>query len=181
MTSATTKQPNSWHEWRRLRAWELAQQGWKVGQIAEALGVTHGAVSQWLSRARREGEASLRDRPRPGRVPRLTPEQQARVPALLARGAPAWGFRGDRWTRARVAAVIHREFGVQYHPAHISRLLARWGFTVQKPQRQAIQRDEAAIREWRQEQFPAAEKRGHAKAAPSCLSMRPGSTSCPPS
>src|SRR5437867_2831188 len=157
MTSATTNQPNSWHEWRRLRAWKLARQGWKVGKIAAALGVTHGAVSQWLTRARREGEASLRDRPRPGRVPHLTPEQQARVPALLARGAQAWGFRGDRWTRERVAEVIRREFGVKYHPAHISRLLARWGFTVQKPQRQAIQRDEAAIREWRQEQFPAAE------------------------
>jgi transposase len=129
--------------------------------------VTHGAVSQWLTRARREGAAALRDRPRPGRVPRLMPEQQAKVPALLARGAPAWGFRGDRWTRERVAAVIRREFGVKYHPAHISRLLARWGFTVQKPQRQAIQRDEAAVREWRQEQFPVAEKRGPAKAAPS--------------
>src|SRR5438093_1453993 len=99
MNSAPTKQPNSWHEWRRLRAWELARQGWKVGQIAAALGVTHGAVSQWLTRARQDGEASLHDRPRPGRVPRLTPEQQAKVPAFLARGAPAWGFRGDRWTR----------------------------------------------------------------------------------
>jgi transposase len=167
MTNPTTNSPNSWHEWRRLRAWELAGQGWKVGKIAEALGVTHGAVSQWLTRARREGEAALRDRPRPGRVPRLRPEQQAKVPALLARGAPAWGFRGDRWTRERVAEVIRREFGVKYHPAHISRLLARWGFTVQKPHRQAIQRDAAAVREWREEQFPAAEKRGPAKAAPS--------------
>jgi len=181
MTSSTTKQPNSWHEWRRLRAWELAQQDWPVGKIAEALGVTHGAVSQWLTRARRHGEVSLRDRPRPGRVPRLTPEQQARVPALLARGAPAWGFRGDRWTRARVAEVIRRQFGVQYHPAHISRLLARWGWTVQKPQRQAIQRDEAAIQEWREEQFPAAEKRGCTKAASSSSSTRPRSTSCLPS
>jgi transposase len=109
----------------------------------------------------------LHDRKRPGRAPRLSPEQQAAVPALLARGAEAWGFRGAFWTRARVAHVIEREFGVHYHPAHISRLLARWGWTRQKPQRQAIQRDEAAIREWRQERFPAIEKRGRAKAAPS--------------
>jgi transposase len=84
---------------------------------------------------------------------------------LLARGAPAWGFRGDRWTRERVAAVIRREFGVSYHPAHISRLLAGWGFSLQKPQRQAIQRDEEAIREWREERFPQIEKRGRTKAA----------------
>jgi transposase len=169
MTSATTKKPISWQEGRRLRAWTLFQQGWKVGQIAEALGVTHGAVSQWITRARREGEASLHDRKRPGRAPRLTPDQQAKMPALLARGAQAWGFRGDRWTRERVAQLIRREFGVSYHPAHVSRLLARWGFSLQKPKRQAIQRDEAAIRDWRQERFPEVEKRGRSKAAPSCL------------
>ena len=167
MTSETTKEPTTWREGRRRRAWALFQQGWRVGKIAAALGVTHGAVSQWLARVRAEGEASLGDRKRPGRVPRLTPDQQARAPALLARGAPAWGFHGDRWTRARVAEVLRREFGVRYHPAHISRLLAGWGWSLQKPQRQAIQRDEAAIREWREERFPALEKRGHAKAAPS--------------
>jgi transposase len=165
MTSDTPKQPTTWREGRRLRAWALFQQGWKVGRIAAALGVTHGAVSQWLARARKEGEASLHDRKRPGKAPRLPPDQQAKVPALLARGAEAWGFRGDRWTRERVAAVLRREFGVAYHPAHVSRLLARWGFSLQKPQRQAIQRDEAAIKEWREQRFPAIEKRGRSKAA----------------
>jgi transposase len=168
MTSEPTKEPTTWREGRRLRAWTLFQQGWKVGRIAEALGVTHGAVSQWLARARQGGEAALHDRKRPGRVPRLTPGQQAKAPELLARGAAAWGFRGDRWTRARVAEVLRRAFGVKYHPAHVSRLLAGWGWSLQKPQRQAVQRDEAAIREWREARFPAIEKRGRAKAAPSC-------------
>jgi transposase len=168
MTSETTKQPTTWREGRRLRAWALFQQGWPVGQIAAALGVTHGAVSQWLARAQQGGEAALHDRKRPGRVPRLTPEQQGKVPSLLARGTAAWGFRGDRWTRARVGAVIRREFGVSYHPAHVSRLLARWGWSLQKPQRQAIQRDEAAIREWREQRLPEIEKRGPAKVARSC-------------
>jgi transposase len=168
MTRAKTSEPNSWREGRRLRAWALYQQGWPVGKIAAALGVTHGAVSQWLTRARQEGEAALRDRKRPGRVPRLTPEQQAQAPTLLARGAEAWGFKGERWTRARVAEVLRREFGVQYHPAHVSRLLAGWGWSLQKPQRQAVQRDEAAIQQWREQQFPALEKRGPATAASWC-------------
>src|SRR5215217_1066993 len=135
MSSEATQEPTSWREGRRLRAWALHQQGWPVGQIAVALGVTHGAVSQWLTRARKEGEASLHDRPRPGRVPRLTADQQAEVPALLGRGAQAWGFRGERWTRERVGEVLRRQFGVSYHPAHISRLLAGWGWSLQKPQR----------------------------------------------
>lgn len=168
MTNAMTKEPTTWREGRRLRAWVLFQQGWKVGKIAQALGVTHGAVSQWLARAHQGGEAALHDRKRPGRMPRLTPDQQAKVPELLARGAEVWGFRGDRWTRERVAEVLYREFEVKYHPAHVSRLLAGWGWSLQKPQRQAIQRDEAAIREWREQRFPEIEKRGHAKAASWC-------------
>lgn len=169
MMSEPTKEPTTWREGRRFRAWALHQQGWPVGKIAAALGVTHGAVSQWLTRARKEGEAALHDRPRPGRVSRLTPEQQAKVPALLGRGAQAWGFRGDRWTRERVGEVLRREFGVAYHPAHISRLLAGWGWSLQKPQRQAVQRDEAAIKEWREQRLPEIEKRGRKRTAPSCL------------
>jgi transposase len=97
---------------------------------------------------------------------------------LLARGTEAWGFRGDRWTRKRVGEVLRREFGVHYHPAHLSRLLVRWGFSVQKPQRQAVQRDEAAIVQWREQQWPAVEKRGRTTVASSFLSTKPPSIRC---
>src|SRR5947209_15434387 len=143
MSMDQNREPASWREGRRLRAFELAQQGWKQSRIAEALGVTLGAVSQWLKRAREAGKEALHDQPRPGRTPRLTPLQQAQVPELLRRGAPAWGFVGERWTRERVAAVLQREFSVAYHPAHVSRLLCRWRFSLQKPVRRARQRDEA--------------------------------------
>jgi len=165
MASVHEKEATTWREGRRLRAWALFQQGWRPCQIAAVLGVTEGAVSQWLTRARQGGEASLRDRKPPGRPPRLTLEQQAKVPALLAQGAAAWGFRGDRWTRARVAQLLRRAFGVRYHPAHVSRLLAQWGWTRQKPQRLAAQRDEAAIQEWREQRWPQIQKRGRANTA----------------
>jgi transposase len=140
----------------------LFQLGWRQCQIAAALGVSEGAVSQWLAQAHRAGPAALRARPRPGRPSRLSPAQQAQVPALLRQGAMAFGFRGERWTRQRVAEVIRREFGVTYHPAHISRLLDRWGWSLQKPMRRARQRDEAAIQAWREQRYPALVKKGHA-------------------
>ena len=160
MNTLSPPEPTSWQEGRRFRAWELQQQGWKVCQIAAALGVTHGAVSQWLKRARLQGVAALAHRKPPGSPSRLTAAQQAQVPALLRRGAKAWGFDSELWTRARIATVLEREFGVRYDLAHLSRLLDRWGWTLQKPARQARQRKEKEIREWREKTFPAAEKRG---------------------
>jgi transposase len=62
-------------EARRIRAYELRQAGWKQKDIALALGVTKGAVSQWMSRAREGGVEALRRHPSPGAVSRLSAEQ----------------------------------------------------------------------------------------------------------
>ena len=74
-----------------------------------ALGVSAGAVSQWLKRLREGGKEALRAKPPPGPMPRLPPDQRAQLPTLLAWGAEAFGFLGDVWTAKRVAAVIERE------------------------------------------------------------------------
>lgn len=154
-----------WLEGRRLRAWELSQQGWRPGRIAEALGVSKAAVSQWLRRARRGGAEALRARPHRGAAARLTPPQRSLIPEFLAHGAEACGFRGEVWTCARVATLIAREFGVRYHKAHVSRLLKQLGWTPQQPITRAAQRDEAAIERWRQDIWPELKKRRAATTA----------------
>jgi transposase len=145
---STNKSRLDWREGRRRRAWELKHQGWNQQDIAAALGVTPGAVSQWLKRAREQGVEALRRHPAPGRQPRLTAEQLTQLPALLAPGPEAYGFRGQVWTCRRVAEVIRRMFGVAYHPAHVSRLLHAVRHRVQRPVARATQRDEAAVRAW---------------------------------
>jgi transposase len=132
MERTLSSQASDWREGRPLRAFELKERGWKQTQIADALGVTEGAVSQWMKRAREEGVEGLRHKPPPGAAPRLSEEQRAKVPELLERGAPAYGFRGEVWTCARVAEVIRREFGVSYHPAHVSRLVRKLGLSLQR-------------------------------------------------
>lgn len=146
-------------EWRRIRAWELHEEGWSGKDIAEALKVSAGAVSGWLTRARAGGRDALRRRPAPGPTPKLTADQRTRVPELLATGAEAYGFIGEVWTTRRVAVVIQREFGVRYHPAHVCRLLRALGWSVQKPIRRARQRNEDAIATWREDTRPALEKK----------------------
>jgi transposase len=158
MEKTLSSQATNWREGRRLRALELKERGWKQTEIADALGVSEGAVSQWMKRAREEGVEGLRHKPPPGATPRLSEKERARLPELLAQGAEAHGFRGEVWTCERVAIVIRREFGVNYHPAHVSRVVRALGLSLQKPMRRANQRDEEAIRHWREERWPELKK-----------------------
>jgi transposase len=155
MEKTLSSQATNWREGRRLRAYELKQQGWKQTEIADALGVTEGAVSQWMKRARKQGVEGVRHKPPPGATPRLSEDERAKLPELLAQGAQAHGFRGSVWTCERVAIVIRKEFGVVYHPAHVSRLLKALRQGLNKPQRRANQRDEEAIERWKEERWPS--------------------------
>ena len=101
MDNSLSKEATDWREGRRLRAWELKQKGWTQQRIAEALGVSKGAVSQWMKRARQGGVRALKRQPAPGASPRLSEEQRTKLPELLERGAEAHGFRGEVWTYAR--------------------------------------------------------------------------------
>src|SRR5215203_5221102 len=158
MERTLSSQASDWREGRRLRAFELKERGWKQTQIANALGVSEGAVSQWMKRAREEGVQALRHKPPPGAPSRLSEDQRAKLPELLAWGAQAHGFRGEVWTCERVAVVIRREFGVSYHPAHVSRVVRALGLSLQKPARRANQRDEQTIEHWKNERWPELKK-----------------------
>ena len=148
--------PFAAREARRLQAWKLHQQGWSQRAIADLLEVNAASVSRWLKRARQAGSARvLHRRPAPGAARRLPRARWRELRVLLRRGAQAHGFAGALWTRARVARLIRRHFGVGYSPRHVGRLLAAMGWSVQKPLRRACQRDEAKIARWRRERWPA--------------------------
>lgn len=171
----------NWKEIRRWRALDLKQDGWKQKDIAEALGVTPGAVSQWMAAVGSEGPEALCARPHPGAIPRLTEAQKRFIPDFLSHGAEAYGFRGRVWTCARVAKVIEYEFGVSYHQAHVSRLLKGLDWTPQKPIRRAAQRDEAEIAFWRAKIWPELKKRRRRSAGRLFLWTNQAFTCCPAS
>jgi transposase len=154
MNSSLSATATTWREGRRLRAWELHEQGWRQRQIAAALGVTSGAVCPRPRRRRSRSAASAEQ-------PRLSLEPQSQVVAGLREGAAAHGFRGNLWTRKRVAVLIERKLGIRYHPGHVSKLLQSWKWSSQKPAQRARQPDEAAIEQWVKERWPAIKKEGH--------------------
>lgn len=153
--------PQDWRVARRWRALALKQQGWKQRKIAEVLGVSEAAVSQWLTLVDDQGEQALQGRLRPGAPTKLTPAQLRLIPSFLSHGAEAYGFRGEIWTCARVAKVIEQEFRVHYHKAHVSRLLKQLHWTPQKPTQRARQRDESRIASWRTEVWLDLKKRAY--------------------
>src|SRR5215212_2429175 len=169
MSTTDPTQQRSWRELRRQRAWELYQQGWTQVRIATALGVTQGAVSQWLARASSNDPTALADHPPPGRPPALSADQLAHLVELLRQGAEAHGFLGDVWTRRRVAQLIKEQFAISYHPTHVGRLLRQIGWSPQKPIIRASQRDEAAVAAWYNERWPALKKSAWPKGELSSL------------
>ena len=148
-----------WREERRKRAWKLKEAGWRQKDIAAALGVSEGAVSQWLKRGRAGGIEALKAHPPEGVPSRLSAEQKAQIPALLAKGAEAYDFRGEVWTASRVAVVIERTFGVRYHRDHVGRLLREAGWSRQQPIERAAQRKDEAIKQWVEQRWPTIKKK----------------------
>ena len=79
------------------------------------MGVSEGAVSQWMKRAREQGVEGLRYKPPPGATPRLSEQERAELPELLARGVPRRTVFEEMYGRARGwLLVIRREFGLRY-------------------------------------------------------------------
>ncbi len=151
MGKTLSSQATNWREGRCLRAWELHQKGWKKQAIAEALGVSQGAVSQWLKRVRESGVAGLPHRPPPGAAPRLSSEQGDQLLELLSQGAESLGFPSAVWTQPRIAALIRDRFGVSSDPSQVGRILKTSGWSRQKPVHPATQRNQEAIRRRKKE------------------------------
>jgi len=137
---------------------ELLEGGLSLNEAARRLGCAPISVKRWRDARAERGEAALKPQAVPGRPPKLTARQQRRLLTILLRGAIPNGYRTDLWTTARIAEIIERNFGVSYHRDHIGRLMASLGWSWQKPSKRALQRDEAAIEQWKREDWPRIKK-----------------------
>lgn len=126
----------------------LEEDKMKQVEIARYLGVTEAAVSKWRRRVAEGGAQALGLRKATGRPPKLNASQREALVKRLEAGARAAGYATEQWTQARVKEVIEREYGVRYHQNYISRLLDEMGWSVQKPDSRAMERDEELIRAW---------------------------------
>lgn len=149
-------------ERRRHRAMALLAEGQSPVEVARLIGVDRRSVRRWKAAHQQHGAQALRARRASGRPPKLAPRSLQQVERVLLKGAKAAGFATDLWTCPRIAQVIARRFGVQYHVDHLSRLLRALGWSPQKPQRQAVERDALAIRGWIKATWPCGKKKRRA-------------------
>ena len=146
-------------EARRRLAVARVKQGWKQKDVAAFLGVSTRAVGKWVAAYRTDGDDGLKGRPRTGPRPELSERQEQAVLSWLAKSPKAFGYPTDLWTTRRLAEVIGRRFGVRFNPNYLAAWLARRGYSPQKPEVRAIERDNPAVARWLAEDWPRIKKR----------------------
>lgn len=144
---------------RRVRAARLLQAGHKPAEVAKMVQAPRQTVYRWQTVLKSQGLDALRDMSKGGRPARLGAEELTGLQVALLEGPTAHGFGTPLWTLKRVRLFIERQFGVRYSEVHVWRLLGQLGFSNQKPERRALERDEVAIEHWKRRTWPGLKKK----------------------
>lgn len=144
---------------RRLKAAKLYALGHVQATVVHRLGVSRQTASRWQQLWQAGRETALRGAGRTGRKSKLNGDQLCRLEACLLVGPRSYGFETELWTLKRIAQVVGREFQVSYHPCHVWKLLGLLGWSCQRPERRARERNEQSIRRWVRYRWPQIKKR----------------------
>ena len=149
-----------------VRLWEKS--ALNQSEVARRVPVSRQTVSRWAEefRARRTGGAEE------GRACGQKTADRERLQELLLEGPEKLGYETPLWTGARVAHLIDHEFGVEYHPGHVWKILDDLGWSCQRPVGRARERNEEAIRFWRRVEWPGIKKKPKPKGARSSSSTK---------
>ncbi len=148
-------------EERRLEGGRLLEEGGlSQAEIARELGVSKSTVSQWRKILTRAGVPGLKASISCGRPPRLDEQGEGRLLEELRKGARAHGYRDERWTLVRIAEVLKARQAIRYDPDHLSVVMRQLGWSVQRPQSKAVERNEERIQTWLEKTLPEAVKKG---------------------
>ena len=149
---------------RRVRAARMLQAGKRPAEVASEIGVARQTVYTWKRILDEQGVDALRQIGHAGRPGSLDAEQFEQLRRALLEGPTAHGFGTELWTLKRIRLLIERLHGVRFSEVHVWRILARLGFSSQKPERRALERDELAITRWKRREWPRLKKKRSARA-----------------
>lgn len=146
-------------EQRRHKAISLLEQGYRNLDVARLVGASSGTIADWKKAYAEHGEAFFQAHSPPGRKPTISGKQVNQLTKLLLKGARKNGYPTELWTLGRIAEVIEKHFGIAYDPSSVWHLLHRMGWSCQKPEKRARERDAQAIAVWRKTDWPGIKKK----------------------
>ena len=161
-------------EQRRMQAADLLRQGMTEAEVSRQVGVHRQSVNRWAAVLKKQGKTGLKKAGRAGRPSKLSEKDLNRLRKSLQRGPEKLGYETSLWTAGRVAVLIKELFGVQYHEDHVWRILRKLGWSCQRPVGRALERDEEAIRRWKEKRWPALKKKPKGAAKQSSSSTKVG-------
>lgn len=147
----------------RIQGILLSLEGHSTGEISRLLKVHRSTVPVWIGNWNIYGEEGLWEGHRPGRPRRLDERQREKLCDILDSGPVAYGLETGIWTSPLVTQVIREEFGQDYHPGHVRRLLKQLGYSVQRPTTRLVQADLRQKRKWVRYTYPNLKKTPKAK------------------
>ena len=145
-------------ETRCRLAGRLLLEGRTIGDVMEIVQASESSVKRWKRAFKGGGMEALKAKPHLGPVPRLNAAQKRKLLKLLVAGPIKSGYHNELWTCSRVAEVIAKKLLVSYHPCHVWKILRSLGWTSQKPEQQARERNDDAIALWRKRDWPRIKK-----------------------
>jgi transposase len=139
----------------RMRAVQSIRRGESPEKVAEIFGVNRVTVYGWLNRFATGGWSGLKRRKAPGREPTLDAHQMRTLYYVLVDSTPEqMKFPFALWTSRLVMEFIRRRFHVKLSRVTVNRILARLGFSFQKPIERAAEQDASLVRKWQKEEYP---------------------------
>mgnify|MGYP000896201813 FL=1 len=150
---------------RRVRAGRLLLKGKAPAEVAKTVGAPRQTVYRWLGVLQEQGIDGLRIMGKGGRPSLMTDAHVEELREALLAGPMASGYGTDLWTLKRVRLLIEKRFGIKYSDVNVWRILGSMGFSSQKPEKRAIERNEEAVAKWKRHDLPALKKKPSENAA----------------
>jgi transposase len=158
----------------RIAAVEFIAAGESDEQVAARFRVTKMSANRWRRAFQAGGIPALTSKGAAGNRPLLTEDQRRDLLELIEQGPGAHGYLDQRWTLARIRALIRERFAVDYHSSGgLHEMLTRLGISWQVPTRRAVERNEEAIAAWREETWPDIKGRPRNAARTSASRTKP--------
>ncbi|MEK7397625.1 MAG: winged helix-turn-helix domain-containing protein [Candidatus Poribacteria bacterium] len=154
------------HQYRvatRLHAVTLSIEKHTSGQIANLLKVNRTNVPDWIHSWNNHGSDGLLEGHRSGRKNTLNNDDKIKLEDILESGPVAYGLNTGVWTSKIVTQIIGEEFGIEFHPGHVRKLLKEIGFSVQRPTYKLVNADAKKKNKWIRYTYPNLKKKPERK------------------